>query len=200
MYDHRVGTQELAIDAPSDLVLLILRASRDQGQGPVSGTTRLQKLLFLLAQTPEYRRLAETGKAPALNFRPYRMGPFTPDVYDAVDLLAEFEPPLIEVAPGGRIDREADLELDLYVDEWDLDRAQPPVSSVPRPTTYQLTPDGKEVANALWDSAPDELRRQITAVVREFGHLDLRSLLRLVYANYPRYTTRSEIKSQIGMP
>lgn len=195
-----MGTGRFAIDAPSDLVLLLLKSSRDEGYGPISGTTRLQKLLFLLSQSDEYADLARKGDVPPLAFRPYRMGPFTPDVYDAVDLLAEFEPPLIEVAQGGRVDREGDLELDLYVDEWDLDRAQPPVSSVPRPTTYQLTREGKQVADALWTSAPVELRHEISHVMRDFGHLDLRSLLRLVYARYPRYTTRSEIKSQIGMP
>ena len=191
-------TEELAIDSASDLVLLLLRAGRGRGKGGLSGTTRLQKLLFLLAQRDEYQQLVRKGRAPTLNFVPYRMGPFTSDVYEAVDMLAEFDPTLLEVGAGGRSDREGDLELDLYVDLWDLDRSQPPVSSVPRPTTYRLTDDGRAVADALWDSAPEGLKRAVKEVVGEYGHLDLTSLLRLVYAKYPAYTTRSEIKSQLG--
>ena len=193
-----MGAERLRIDAASDLVLLLLLESGEQTQRPIVGTTRLQKLLFLLSREPEMAKLIAAGSAPALDFRPYRMGPFTPEVYEAIDLLAQFDPALLEVAEPGD-DRQSDLELDEYVDELDLDRSEPAVTSAPRPTVYRLTAPGKTVAQALWQAAPSELKEALHRVINEYGQLDLKRLLRLVYTRYPKFAERSEIRSQLGL-
>jgi hypothetical protein len=191
-----VSDSATPIDSVSDLVLLLLYAnSRLRQRGPLSGSTRLQKLLFLLTVSPAYERLMTAHLAPEVTFEPYKMGPFTPEVFRAVDLLSSFNPPLIDATPAvsGSSD---DTELYRYVDDVDLDRT---TGTSPRPATYALTHSGETIASLLWSGASEDLRDQVTGVVKEYGGLAIRELLRYVYAKYPGMTERSEIKGELGL-
>jgi len=186
------------IDAASDLVLLILLENEDRGVRGLAGITRLQKLVFLLSQSPEYAELVRTGLAPEVRFEPYRMGPFTPEIYQAIDVLVDFRPNLITADRGTR-ERADDVELDRYIDEVDLDRSEPAVSTDPRPTTFALTEEGRQVARVLANEAPQPLVDALRRVIGEYGGLSLTELLRRVYKAYPSMTVRSEIRSQLGL-
>ena len=190
--------EALVIDSVTDLVLLVLREGEKRGSSQLSGTTRMQKLLFLISRSPEYQDLVLEKQAPPLQFRPYRMGPFTPDIYDAIDALATFKRPLILTKPGSGWQQES-VELDKYVDEVDLDRSEPAAASDPRPTVYALTDDGRKVADYLTDHAPKQLRVVLGRVVSEYGKLGLSELLRRVYSQFPEMTERSEIRGQLGL-
>jgi hypothetical protein len=191
-------TEERLIDAVSDLVLLTLLENEERGMRGLAGITRLQKLVFLLSQSPEYVELVRTGLAPEVRFHPYRMGPFTPEIYQAIDVLADFRPSLISADRGTR-ERVDDVELDRYIDEVDLDRSEPAVTTDPRPTTFKLTDPGRRVARALAESAPQPLMHALRRVISEYGGLSLTELLRRVYTAYPKMTERSEIRSQLGL-
>jgi hypothetical protein len=186
-----------AIDSMSDLVLLALLARERSRARPVAGVTRLQKLLFVLTATSQYRRLVAARLAPEANFQPYRMGPFTPDIYEAIQLLSSFQPPLISAVQED--DEEAgDVELTKYVRELDLDQAEPG-GAPSRPVAYTLTAQGRFVAERLWDLLPAEMAGVFETTQRGYGSLPLRELLRRVYREYPEMTTRSEIKGQLGL-
>ena len=193
---HSMSSTE-SIDGISDLLLLLLEEAEGKGLRTLAGTTRLQKLLFLVVQAAEYRGLRELGEVPPIEFRPYRMGPFNPEVYEAVELLAEFDPPLIEVSDPP--DRQSALEFDQYLDEVDLDRSEPSATSAPRPTEYRLTPSGRIVAAELSRDQPPKLRQVMARVIGTYGSMGLRQLLRTVYEEYPEYTTRSEIREELGL-
>ena len=184
------------IDSVSDLLLLLLYANRQlRGRAPLSGSTRLQKLLFLLTQNPEYGRLTESGQVPSVAFEPYKMGPFTPEIFRAVDLLSNFNPPLVEAtaAMPGSSD---DTELYRYVDDVDLDRT---TGTTPRPATFKLTTAGDSIASMLWSGAPPPLRPAVHDVVKRYGGLPIRELLRHVYTSFPSMTERSQIKDDLGL-
>jgi len=191
-------TDRRQIDSVSDLVLLILLENEDRGARGLAGITRLQKLVFLLSQSTEYVRLLGSGSAPDVRFEPYRMGPFTPEIYQAIDVLVDFRPNLITADRGTR-ERADDVELDRYIDEVDLDRSEPAVSTDPRPTTFVLTDAGRRVARALAKEAPQPLVDALQRVIGEYGGLSLVELLRRVYRAYPSMTVRSEIRSQLGL-
>jgi hypothetical protein len=55
------------------------------------------------------------------------------------------------------------------------------------------------VAHRLWEDAPIELTELLQSIVRRFGRVPLRQLLRYVYTEHPDKTTRSEIKGQLGL-
>jgi len=160
-----------------------------------SGITRLQKLAFLATEDPSYADLAVKGEAPAIEFEAYKMGPFTPEIYEAVDTLTSFDPPLIRATPG-TVEGQDEVETAHYVAEMDLDQMTTPG---PRPNTFTLTYDGSKVGKRLWDDAPVELQSVLTTLVQQFGRMPLRDLLRFVYTAHPEKTSRSEIKAQLGL-
>ena len=184
------------MDSVSDLVLLILYANGQlHRQQPLSGTTRLQKLLFLVTQAPAYQLLKGQGRAPTLEFVPYKMGPFTPDLYDAVDLLTNFSPQLV-IATQASLASPDQTELHRYVEDVDLDRSWPPS---PRPATYSLSSVGEQLASQLWHGAPRELRDVVADTVKKYATMPIRELLRDVYSRFPLMTERSEIKDGLGL-
>lgn len=184
-------------DSPSDLILLLLHANQATGHRVWSGVTRLQKLAFLATRDPAYRMLVHRGEAPELEFEPYKMGPFTSELYDALETLTGFQPPLVTTQPGTPPDQD-DLEAARYADEVDLDFVDSPQLG-PRPTSFSLTPAGSKVAQRIWDDAPPELQEMLRRLVNLYGQMPLRQLLRRVYTEHKDMTTRSEIKGQIGL-
>jgi uncharacterized phage-associated protein len=186
------------IEDVSDIVLLILRENASRGQSQLSGVTRLQKLTFLMTQDPRYADLVRRNRAPEVEFEAYKMGPFTPDIYEAIETLASFQPPLL-VASREASGTDA-LETARFVEEVDLDGQEPRGRTQPRPTEYRLTPEGHRVAEALWQDAPVELQAILKDVLAKYGRLSLRDLLRQVYLGYPEMTVRSEIRSELGLP
>jgi hypothetical protein len=184
-------------DSPSDLVLLLLYANDPTGNRSWSGVTRLQKLAFLASKDPTYEKLARQGDAPMLQFEAYKMGPFTSELYEALQTLTGFEPPLVFADAGSPADQD-DVETARYVDEVDLD--YPGVtSSAPRPTSFRLSSEGKIVARRLWEDAPVELQQLLKDLTARFGQMPLRQLLRYVYTTHKDYTINSEIKDQLGL-
>jgi hypothetical protein len=184
-------------DSPSDLVLLLLYANEQQGARTWSGVTRLQKLAFLASVENGYQGLVQAGEAPALRFEAYKMGPFTSELYDAVQTLTGFDPPLV-LASAGTVGGQDDVETAHYVEEIDLDYPGA-FASTPRPTTFTLTPAGEQVAKRLWSDAPEALRRLLQELVGRYGRMPLRQLLRYVYKTHPDKTINSEIKAQLGL-
>jgi len=182
----------------SDVVLLVVLESERRGARALRGVTRLQKLLYLVSTSPEYAELQRTGDVPEIQFEPYRMGPFTPEIYDVIEFLSNFEPSLITAVRGTR-DRTNDIELSRYLDGVDLDESEPGVDSDLVPTTFALTPDGRRVAEYLDSQAPRSLIKAIRQIVHDYGSLSLTELLRRVYRDHPDMTTRSEILGQVGL-
>lgn len=184
-------------DSPSDLVLLLLYANESRGNRTWSGVTRLQKLAFLASEDPGYQNLVVHGDAPTLHFEPYKMGPFTSELYDALQTLTSFQPPLV-LTDAGSVPDQDDVETARYVDEVDLDYPGT-VASTPRPTSFRLSPAGTQVAERLWQDAPPELRELVQRLVDRFGQMPLRQLLRHVYMTHKDMTINSEIKAQLGL-
>jgi hypothetical protein len=193
-----MAAERIPIEDASDLVLLVLHANEHELRRPLQSATRLQKLLFLLTESPEYRALW-TEKDGPLHFRPYKMGPFTAEIYEGLEVLGTFQPALVEATPSGKAGSE-DVEVAEYADEIDLDDPSSRSDEYVYPAEYRLTSDGKQVAQRLWDDAPEMLRGRIESIVRKYGRLSLRELLRTVYADYPTMTIRSEIREQLGTP
>ena len=63
-----------------DLIVLLLGATPDNA---VKGITRLEKMIFVLErETPVGELLTEESE-----YQPYRFGPFSPKIYEAVESL-----------------------------------------------------------------------------------------------------------------
>lgn len=160
----------------------------------IEGITRLQKLIFLISK--ETNLLKGKDEQPA--FRPYKMGPFSEQIYDEVDFLKSLG--LIEEGKTLEADVTSKVEEDLFFDDQMLDKYQKGETSTDeKVATYALSDKGRKVAKQIFDSLPDPDKKYIKNLKLKFGNLSLRQLLRYVYKKYPEYTTQSEIKEYLNL-
>lgn len=177
----------------SDLILLLLYGKGAKGQygEPVQGITRLMKLLFLLDK--------EAGVNNGFSFVPYKMGPFSSEVYPELEFLRNFPSPEEPLVKGNEINTASDADVSpeqvQYIDDIQFDEAPPDNAEVD--VAYQLTEVGKKIAKELWVDLDEKNKSGIEAIKGKYGNWPLRKLLKYVYEKYPNMTTNSEIKDQI---
>jgi hypothetical protein len=182
----------------ADLMLALLYA--DAGAraepSPVVGITRLEKLLFLL--TADEGLLKDVPPDEAFTFVPFRMGPWTQEVYDEVDFLESLgliSKESTEKRSAADAVHDEELFSDLVIDKYQKSAAQ--VSD--EAEVFRLTEDGKKKALALWNRLTDDEKAKLRRIKQSFNTMNLRQLLRYVYKKHPEYTTESEIKEYLGL-
>ncbi len=176
----------------TDLLLSLLYAKGATGkyQEPIIGITRLTKLLFLLKE--------EAGINDAFTFEPYKMGPFSNEVYSEIDFLENFPTPekallLVKNKNGSEMLNPEQLK---YLDDMDS-RDEQPLERDDNNSCYNLSETGKKVAKEIWESLPRDKQLEIEEIKSKFGSLPLRSLLKYVYDKHTEMTINSEIIDQI---
>jgi uncharacterized protein len=167
----------------TDLVLLLLRAPASSAhlQNQVRGITRLEKLLFLLDQE---KSIAAVVRDP-FKFKAYDYGPYSREVYEAVEVLEAAGLIQEELVFSGRTIDALELRLSGFDEPEGAERR------------FVLTEDGVKVADLLAQDAPPILVESLTDVKERYGTLPLRSLIHYVYSNYPAYAERSKIRSEV---
>lgn len=165
----------------SDLVLMLLAAPTnvDSARGRVNGITRLEKLLYLVEQETS---VAKSVSGEQLTFKAYNYGPFSKDVYEAVELLEESRLLAEErVVDGQTIDSMEDVnvtgavEADEYVER-----------------RFVLTEHGRLVAALLAQHHP-EVAEQLATIKDRYAARSLSGLIRYVYKTYPDSAKNSVI-------
>lgn len=165
-----------------DLVLLLLAApTKVRGaQGSIRGITRLEKLLFLA--TKEANVAAQVSEP--FEFISYDYGPYSREVYEAVELLEEAGLLREEAVTGGQPIDDIEEAAATASERAGVERH------------FYLTEDGSEVAKLLQKRNPD-LVTALAAIKDKYASLPLRRLIRYVYTAHPEYTQRSLIKDEV---
>lgn len=167
---------------PPDLILLLLRAPTKvrSARDRIEGITRLEKLLYLAERETEIPAHVESR----FTFKAYHYGPYSKEVYEAVDLLEEAQLLKEErVFAGGVLDAAEEAEL-----------AVEDVDGVER--RFLLTEDGSAVADLLanqYSSVVNELSK----IKDTYAGMSLRTLIRYVYKKYPEDAELSRIRDQL---
>ncbi len=146
------------------------------------------KLLFLLSQDDFSKQFT---------FEPYKMGPFSSDVYPQLDFLQNFpspEKPFVESKKGDELSGLTPENLRI-VDEMAEEGS--PVTNEEINKPFYLSDVGVKVAGELWTNLEPEHQKIIEKTKSQFGSLSLKELLRYVYSRYPDMTVNSEIKDQL---
>lgn len=165
----------------SDLVLMLLAAPTKivSAHNRINGITRLEKLLYLAEQETGVSQKI-TGEP--LKFKAYNYGPFSKDVYEAVELLEESDLIVEErVVDGQTIDSMEDVnvtgavETDEYVER-----------------RFALTENGKLVASLLASHNKDVVK-QLSDIKNKYAERSLSGLIRYVYKSYPTSAKNSKI-------
>lgn len=174
---------------PEDVLLLVLDANeRLLGRARLNGITRLEKLVFLLANEGGASEI--TSK---FQFRPHNFGPFSSAVYNAKDFLSGVGLVKEEVqAHPSYYAGAAELAIQDMSAEGPRDEATP--EPVAHEKTFQLTGLGKTAASNLRKELQQqwpELTNGVDRIVSKFGDVPLNQIIRYVYRRYPETTTKS---------
>lgn len=165
----------------SDLVLMLLAAPTTiaSARDRVNGITRLEKLLYLVE---EETSVSDSVVGGHLRFKAYNYGPFSKDVYQAVELL-EQSGLLTEdrVVDGQTIDSMEDVDVTGAVDADEYVERR-----------FVLTEHGRLVADLLTRHHPD-VAEQLTAIKDRYAERSLSGLIRYVYKTYPESARNSVI-------
>jgi hypothetical protein len=169
-----------SLQAP-DLILLLCASSADPSrEGRLHGVTRLEKLLFLLDRETDASRLV----SDPFEWRPYNYGPYSKQVYEAVELLEE----------AGLLTEERRLRGETLDEIEEATVTLADVEGVER--SFLLTAQGKAVASLLAEREP-EVAALVEGVGRQYGLMPLNQLIRYIYKRYPDFAENSLIKDQV---
>ncbi|HEV2464288.1 MAG TPA: hypothetical protein VGT04_10805 [Acidobacteriaceae bacterium] len=177
----------------AQLLMLLLAAPGPKGREaePIQGTTRLQKLMFLIEK--EAGLQPTTG--PDLEFTAYKFGPVSKALYDDLEKLENLG--LLRSSP---VSAASDTELDEYGLAFDdlIGEEEQESKGTFEEKQYSLTPRGLDWLESRIDKLRDEsVLDGIRRVKGKYGALSLQDLLHHVYTRYPGMTSASEIKSRV---
>jgi hypothetical protein len=184
----------------TELLLAILYATdaRDAASArptPVVGITRLEKLIFLAKMEQGLLNAASDEKD--FHFVPFRMGPWTQEVYDEVDFLESIG--LLEKEQRAERSPEDEAHNDELFSELVLNKYQQGAGSSDETTdAFQLTEVGKRKAAEIWAHLSKDEQQKLITLKRRFNNMNLRQFLRYVYQKYPEYAEASEIREYLN--
>lgn len=77
--------EEWHLESALDVLVVLLYAEGPKGRVgmPIEGITRLDKIMFMLSQSPEFSEIIDKG----YQFKAYNYGPFAPELFDDIEAL-----------------------------------------------------------------------------------------------------------------
>jgi len=186
--------EPLEVESSLDLLLVLLYTPGETGElgEPINGITRFQKLVFLIKQKEGPQAIVASAKE--FLYQPYKMGPFSKQLYKDIELLISLglvKTTKLEYFITDDGDTDADGEHEFPSEET----SETTIES----TKYELTDRGMEAGRDLFAGLKKKDREALVEFKTFFNSIPLRQLLIFVYQKYPEFTTESEIRGQLGM-
>lgn len=175
----------------NDLLLMMLYAPGSTGQvnEPVRGVTRLMKLIFLTNE--------KIKNPDRFLFEPYKMGPYSGDVYSALTFFSTFPSsgdPVLKIERSGHSTQDPDAVkyiIDSADDETTLE------DGFGNNAKFYLTERGQKLAKLIWERTDKDQTEIIRMVKAHFSSMPLKQLLKYVYDTFPEMTVKSTIIEQV---
>ncbi len=175
--------EEIQLDR-EDIILLLMEANeRLLKKNTLNGITRLEKIIFLLENETSFE-----GIGRFYPFEPHNFGPFSKEVYEAVEFLEGCE--LIDVREKTytspyTVSDEEKLLSEISDEAGDASATE---------KCFALTANGQKVARIMHDAVAKKKPADvldIDKIIRKYGTLPLNHLIRYVYHQYPAMTSKS---------
>lgn len=182
MTDTHNNNQASPIESGVDVLLALLYAPGTTGQPaePIRGTTRLQKLLFLLWKEGSFYE-----DVPNLyNFKAYDFGPCMDDLYDDLEFAEDIGLVTAQEVPSGNEYEGADE--DAFLKDFGFRWTQ---QSTRR--DFSLTETGIEAGQEIYNALDKDKQNQLNQIKRRFNSMQFFDLLRYVYRKYPIFAKKS---------
>jgi uncharacterized protein len=182
-----------------DLILLLLHVQGTNGviNEPISGQTRLMKMIFLFCK--EIKKHFDNNafdESTFPDFQAYDFGPYAPKVYSDLEWLVNMGFIDVDQFSNGEIPEEERREFDYWTAtgsaDDDLD-----TSLVGK--TFTLSERGQRFVRKMlpqWDIGKNQMD-----ILSEFKsrclEASLRALLHYTYTRYPEMTRKSKIRRKV---
>lgn len=167
------------IDRSTDALLLLFHNA-----GEIEGVTKIQKLLFLIENETEFGE--QYADEISFDFEAYKMGPFSPLVYNEIELLLNMraiEKDSRKIGPS---------------DNWEIRNYMPDSGSEGLSNQlYKTTSKGHTIGRELEKIIDEDMANELEEIIQKYNSMPLRQLLEYVYTNYENMTSNSEIKEQV---
>lgn len=178
-----MDAEEIQLDR-EDVILLLMEANERLLRKPtLNGITRLEKLVFLLEKESSFE-----GIGSFFPFEPNNFGPFSKEVYEAVEFLEGCE--LVEVREKTYVSPYAASDEDKLLSEISDDDSGGLTSEM----RFALTENGRKVARKMREAVARKKQsdvEEVDRIIRKYGTRPLNHLIRYVYRQYPEMTSKS---------
>lgn len=174
-----------------DILIALLYSKGSEGviSEPIDGITRLDKIMFLLNESKEFKDYISRGyKFEADNF-----GPFAPELFDDIAALKQ-ENIISVVSSRTPKDRIETVDQKIADDEIEEGKKSWKEYTIDR---YQLTEEGLIIGKYIFNGLSIQEREKLEEIKKIFNKMDLTNLLHYVYTRYPETTKKSKIKEKI---
>ena len=177
-----------------DLLLCVIGLQEKDILGELGGTTRLQKLIFLLEKEQNIK--ANEGQ---FEFIPYKAGPYASKIYDDLEFLENLGYIKSEIVGETTEEESKEIEALNFEDMIDLnDDERVGFSDAYLERSFKLTGKGQiKIKDLIKDKDYQPILNGIRKIKSKYGSYSLSDLLYYVYSKYPEMTTESEIKNKI---
>lgn len=163
---------------------------------PISGRTRIVKMLFLFKQEVlrEFRRGTEITDDNFYEFFAWDFGPFSTQVYDDLTFFT-----LRGFVESAETDEEP---LPESAEEWEKWLDSQPSTGDDEVESYdeaqfRLTEKGVKFTAELYRQLSEAQKQLLKTFKARLVGVPLRAILRYVYTNYESMTTRSKIRNDV---
>jgi uncharacterized phage-associated protein len=173
--------------------MLLLGAGSEGGFGreAIQGTTRLQKLLFLI----EYEAGVTATEGKDFDFSAYKFGPVSKELYDDLEKLENLG--FLEAKGVAEPSESEASEYDLSFDDLMGEEEQESRDTLEE-RRFKLTARGIEwLTTKVMPRVEQNVFERIRKVKGKYGSFALSDLLYYVYTKYPDWTSASEIKDRV---
>ena len=187
------------IDNRRDILLLLLYSpgTKQNVNEPITGRTRIVKMLFLFQKEalPHFRRGTAINEDNFYQFFAWKFGPFSREVYDDLTFFTlrgfiETDDATEDALP------ESAAEWDLWLTSSDADLDEPTVVDY-NEQLFRLTSKGQQYAATLYETLTTQQKTLLREFKKKFQRTPLRAILEYVYEEYQEMTEKSEIREKI---
>ncbi len=195
-----MNSSDLRIDNRKDIILLLLFSpgKAQENNEPVSGRTRLMKLVFLFNKELKSKlsSLKDISADREHIFKAFHFGPFSKEVFDDIQFLENVG--LIEEESGGELSMAELSESQLFYDDILLQYIGSQEESVDySEPVFKLSDKGIDFVRQLYDQLKPKEQMKLKEFKGTYNSIPLSTLLRYVYKNYPESATESKIRNMM---
>ncbi len=177
------------------IVLLYSEGPTSQIAEPIEGITRLDKIMYLLSQTPEFGKIIDKG----YHFEADNFGPFAPELFDDIEALKQEN--IISVVSKRATKNKIETIDEEYVEKGASDKAADkevvPSWKSYSVERYELTDEGMKVGAKLYSCLTEKQKTELKRIKRVFAEMNLGALLHYVYTKFPELTGKSKIRDKV---